>query len=197
MTSKERVMAALRLEEPDRVPHGEGLIDPGLYEKLIGEVSDIKVDVAPSDIRTSRGKELAESQKKLAEVFELDIINYPMLAPVFVGQTLEFVLNTIWKWCSRLRLLSIELCLDSHDSSAVQARKLQDCRWQGIFLRLTQVSRPHDNKNVRISARITLHCTALKLSLPNQMAGRRLLAKSNNRAASEVDKSSETSLAET
>jgi uroporphyrinogen decarboxylase len=88
MTSKERVMAALRLEEPDRVPHGEGLIDPGLYEKLTGGVSDIKVDVAPSEIRNSRGKELAESQKKLAKAFELDIINYPMLAPVFVGQTL-------------------------------------------------------------------------------------------------------------
>ena len=89
MTSKERVMTALRLEKPDRVPHGEGLIDPGLYYKLTGKRLDIKVDTAPSSIRTSGGKELAESQKKLAEVFQLDIINYPMLAPVFVGQTLE------------------------------------------------------------------------------------------------------------
>jgi len=89
MTSKERIIAALYLEEPDRVPHIEGLIDPELYEKLTSEASDIKVDVAPSEIRTSGGRELAESQKKLAEVFELDTINYPMLAPVFVGQTLE------------------------------------------------------------------------------------------------------------
>ncbi len=89
MTSRERVISALRLEEPDKVPHGEGLMDPGLYKKLTGKDLNIKVDTAPSNIRTSGGRELAEVQKKLAEVFQLDIINYPMLAPVFVGQTLE------------------------------------------------------------------------------------------------------------
>jgi len=87
MTSVERVLCALSLGEPDKVPFCEGLVGPGIYERITGEKIELNVDVAPDGTFNQSGEEIAEAQKKLSRAFGKDNINYNALAPCFVAET--------------------------------------------------------------------------------------------------------------
>ena len=79
MSQRERVMAALNREQPDRVPFCELAIDRALAQKLMGwdEVSTETAAVAIKNIYT------AEESKEIASFLGLDNISYIMRAPTY------------------------------------------------------------------------------------------------------------------
>ncbi|MCR4438075.1 MAG: uroporphyrinogen decarboxylase family protein [bacterium] len=83
MTSKERVLATLAGEEPDRVPTGEFAIDFDTVEKLLGHETYLRAK-AKSQIAFWEGRhdEVAESYLRdhieLHRKLELDIVTFPM-----------------------------------------------------------------------------------------------------------------------
>lgn len=79
MRSRERVMAALNREEPDRVPHCELVVDRVLAEKLLGWPEK------PADYAGTlmTNPYTAEEAKAVASFLELDNITYILRAPVF------------------------------------------------------------------------------------------------------------------
>lgn len=78
MTSRERVLAALRLEEPDRVPYCELAVDRSLAQRLMGwgEPTTQAANLE-SNVYT------VEEAKALAERLHLDNICYVLRAPVY------------------------------------------------------------------------------------------------------------------
>jgi uroporphyrinogen-III decarboxylase len=79
MTSRERVLAALRLEKPDRVPYLEIGIDPALAEQLLGHGkpaagAEFSIESQPRGI---------EEEKALARALNKDNIVYVLRAPIF------------------------------------------------------------------------------------------------------------------
>ena len=78
MTSRERVLAALRREEPDRVPYCELWVDRPLADKLADwggrDVELTKLESNPYTV---------EEAKSLAESLAMDNIFYVLRAPVF------------------------------------------------------------------------------------------------------------------
>ncbi len=87
MTSRERVLAALRREIPDRVPWMEGIVDDTLAGKLCGEKIEVNWDIAPDGTPVASGAYLAEQQKKVCLALGKDNINYNAFAPVYAGKT--------------------------------------------------------------------------------------------------------------
>jgi hypothetical protein len=87
MTSRERVVAALRREIPDRVPWMEGIVDDTLAGKLCGEEIRVNWDIAPDGTPVASGAYLAEEQKKVCRALGKDNINYNAFAPVYAGRT--------------------------------------------------------------------------------------------------------------
>ena len=79
MNSRERVMAALRGEQPDRVPFCELAIDRALAQKLMGW----KEAPAITGAAAVRNPYTLEESKQLAVRLGLDNISYIMRAPVF------------------------------------------------------------------------------------------------------------------
>ena len=78
MTSRERVLAALRREEPDRVPYCELGIDRALAQKLMGwGEPDSEAYNMESNVYT------VDECKAIAESLDLDNIRYVMRAPVY------------------------------------------------------------------------------------------------------------------
>ncbi len=80
MTSKERVLTALRFEEPDRVPLAEHAVDFDTIEKIIGHETYVRAK-AKSQIAFWEGRhdEVAESYRKdhveLHNKLDMDIVN--------------------------------------------------------------------------------------------------------------------------
>ena len=78
MTSRERVLSALRGEKPDRVPYCELGIDRALAQRLLGmgepesQAFNLEANVF-----------CAEDAKAIASLLRLDNINYVMRAPVY------------------------------------------------------------------------------------------------------------------
>jgi hypothetical protein len=87
MTSRERVLAALRREIPDRVPWIEGIVSDELATRLCGERIEVNWDIAPDGTPVTSGAFLAEQQKKVCRTLGKDNINYPAFAPVYAGRT--------------------------------------------------------------------------------------------------------------
>jgi len=82
MTSRERVLSALRLETPDRVPYVEIGVDPALADQLLGRPapaagSAFSIEAQPRGV---------EDEKALARVLNKDNIAYVLRAPVFADR---------------------------------------------------------------------------------------------------------------
>jgi uroporphyrinogen decarboxylase len=87
MISRERVLAALRRELPDRVPWMEGIVDDSLATKLVGEPIVTNWDIAPDGTPVASGAELAEMQKKVCRALGKDNLNWNAFAPIYAGRT--------------------------------------------------------------------------------------------------------------
>jgi len=83
MTSRERVLAALRHEAVDRVPWMEGIVGNGIASAVCGEPVNVDWSVAPDGFSKQPGAELAEEQKKVNRVLGKDNINFCAFAPIF------------------------------------------------------------------------------------------------------------------
>ncbi len=77
MSSRERVLAALRREEPDRVPHCELFVDPPLAEKLLGR--KLAAEGMGGSVKKNPYK--AEEAKAVAEFLGHDNIGFVLRAP--------------------------------------------------------------------------------------------------------------------
>ena len=88
MTGQQRVLAALRCEEPDCVPYCEIGIDPAMAARLCGW--DATADVERGDIDEAFNIEespyTAEQAVALADHLYLDNLYYVMRAPVFTDK---------------------------------------------------------------------------------------------------------------
>ena len=82
MTSRERVLTALRCKEPDRVPYCELSIDRALAQRLMGwgepETQAFNLEANPYS---------AEEVKSLADFLRLDNTWYILRAPVYADKT--------------------------------------------------------------------------------------------------------------
>lgn len=87
MTSRERVLCALRREVPDRVPWIEGIVSDDLATRLCGQAIDVRWDIAPDGTPVASGAHLAEQQKAVCRALGKDNINYNAFAPVYAGRT--------------------------------------------------------------------------------------------------------------
>jgi hypothetical protein len=87
MTPRERVLAALRRETPDRVPWMEGIVDDSLASRIAGETIRVNWDIAPDGTFVSSGAELAEMQKKACRALGKANINWNAFAPIYAGRT--------------------------------------------------------------------------------------------------------------
>lgn len=77
MTSRARVLAALRREEPDRVPYCELSVDRALAEQLLGwQRTSLAVDKESNQYTL-------EEARALAECLHLDNLSYVLRAPVY------------------------------------------------------------------------------------------------------------------
>lgn len=77
MTSRERVLAALRREQPDRVPYCETGIDRALAEQLLGwPRTSLAVDKESNQYTI-------DEARAVAEVLHLDNLSYVLRAPVY------------------------------------------------------------------------------------------------------------------
>jgi uroporphyrinogen decarboxylase len=75
MNSRERVLAALRLEQPDRVPFVESRVDPSLQAALLGrEGSQVQCEVTGLSVLSS---------PELNEAIGLDNLQVRFLPPIF------------------------------------------------------------------------------------------------------------------
>ena len=83
MTSRERVLAALRREVPDRVPWIEGIVGNGIASAVCGELINVDWSVAPDGFPKQSGAELAEEQKKVNRVLGKDNVQFSAFAPIF------------------------------------------------------------------------------------------------------------------
>jgi len=86
MTSRERVLAALRREPVDRVPWIEGITDNGIASAVCGERIYMDWSVAPDGFPKQDGGEMAEQQKKVNRVLGKDNINFCCFAPIFADK---------------------------------------------------------------------------------------------------------------
>ena len=88
MTGRERVLAALRREEPDRVPYCEIGVDPAMAARLCGW--SVAAEDASGDVDEAFNIEespyTAEQAVALADHLHLDNLYYVMRAPVFTDK---------------------------------------------------------------------------------------------------------------
>jgi hypothetical protein len=82
MSSRERVLAALRCEEPDRVPYCELAVDRPLAQKLMGW-GEPTTQAANLEANTFT----PEESKALAARLKMDNINYVLRAPVYAQKS--------------------------------------------------------------------------------------------------------------
>lgn len=83
MIPRERILTALKIGIPDRVPWMEGIIEDGIASRLIGEKVSLKWSIAPNGLPTISGGEQAEIQKKICQILGKDNINYNAFAPIY------------------------------------------------------------------------------------------------------------------
>jgi len=83
VTSRERVLAALRHDPVDRVPWIEGIVENGIASAVCGEPIHVDWSVAPDGFPKQPGDALAEEQKKVNLAIGKDNINFSAFAPIF------------------------------------------------------------------------------------------------------------------
>ena len=83
MTPRERVLAALHRQIPDRVPWMEGIVENGIASAVCGEPIKVKWSIAPDGLPTVEGEAFAKEQIKVNKVFGKDNINWTVFAPIF------------------------------------------------------------------------------------------------------------------
>lgn len=83
MTSRERVLTALRRKVPDRVPWMEGIVGNAIASAVCGEPIRVDWSVAPDGYPKASGAQLAEEQKKVNRALGKDNINFCFFAPIF------------------------------------------------------------------------------------------------------------------
>jgi uroporphyrinogen decarboxylase len=81
VTSRERVLAALRLEKPDRVPYVEIGVDPAVADQLLGRPGRREAPVM-----IEQNERSVEDEKALARVMCKDNIIYILRAPIFADR---------------------------------------------------------------------------------------------------------------
>ena len=86
MTSRERVLAALKHQPVDRIPWMEGIVGNGIASRVCGEPINVDWSVAPDGFPKMPGAQLAEEQKKANRVFGKDNINFSAFAPIFAAR---------------------------------------------------------------------------------------------------------------
>ena len=79
MSSRERVMTALRRAEPDRVPFCEFFVDRAMAQKLVG----LEEDKNEHDGTILKNPYTVEESKAIASFLGLDNINYILAAPEY------------------------------------------------------------------------------------------------------------------
>jgi uroporphyrinogen decarboxylase len=82
MTSRERVLAALRREKPDLVPYIEIGVDPAVADQLLGRTSG----GASPPVIIEANQRTVEEEKVLARAMHKDNITYVLRAPVFADR---------------------------------------------------------------------------------------------------------------
>ncbi|NLM94720.1 MAG: hypothetical protein GX165_04080, partial [Firmicutes bacterium] len=85
MTSRERVLCALKNSEPDRVPYFEHDIDEVIVAQLLGRPVPDKLQLASSVSRS------VEDEKAVSRILKRDNIAYLFPTPIFAdkGQGLD------------------------------------------------------------------------------------------------------------
>ena len=83
MTPRERVLTALRREEPDKLPWIEGIVNNGIASAVCGEPINVDWSVAPDGFPTMSGEALAEEQKKVNRVLRKANLQFSAFAPIF------------------------------------------------------------------------------------------------------------------
>ena len=83
LSPRERVLAALRHEMPDRVPWMEGIVGNGIASAVCGEPIHVDWSVAPDGYPQADGAVLAAEQKKVNAAFGKDNVNFCFFAPIF------------------------------------------------------------------------------------------------------------------
>jgi uroporphyrinogen decarboxylase len=83
MTPRDRVLAALRHEEVDRVPWIEGIVGNGIASAVCGEPIHVDWSVAPDGFPTMPGDQLAQEQKKVNRVLDKANLQFCAFAPIF------------------------------------------------------------------------------------------------------------------
>ncbi len=82
MTSRERVLAALRREKPDRVPYIEIGVDPAVADQLLGRPAQ----AGGPPVLIEVNQRTVEEEKALARAMRKDNITYVLRAPVFADR---------------------------------------------------------------------------------------------------------------
>jgi uroporphyrinogen decarboxylase len=86
MVSRERVLAALRLDEPDRVPYCEFGIDVGFAKKLFSLTGESTISDYLEDVGGMKSAFSVEESKHIASLLNMDNIYYAIRAPIFATQ---------------------------------------------------------------------------------------------------------------
>ncbi|MFA5865683.1 MAG: uroporphyrinogen decarboxylase family protein [Phycisphaerae bacterium] len=87
MIPRQRVLAALNHQIPDRVPWMEGIVSDELASKICGEPIRVNWDIAPDGKFISSGGELAEMQKKVCRALGKANLMWNAFAPIYAGRT--------------------------------------------------------------------------------------------------------------
>ncbi len=83
MTSRERVLAVLSGQIPDRVPWMEGITQNKIASIVCNEPINVKWEVSPTGFPVQSGMDLAKEQIKVNKVFGKDNIQFSAFAPIF------------------------------------------------------------------------------------------------------------------
>ncbi len=83
MTPRERVLTALKREEPDRIPWIEGIVNNGIASAVCGQPINVDWSVAPDGFPTMSGEALAGEQKKVNRVLGKANLQFSAFAPIF------------------------------------------------------------------------------------------------------------------
>jgi hypothetical protein len=85
MTPKERILCALNLEEPDRVPYCEATIDPVVAAKLLGREPPREL------VEVGTVRRPVEEDKALSQLLHRDNITCRLTAPIFAEKLRSWI----------------------------------------------------------------------------------------------------------
>ncbi len=83
MKPRERMLAALRRKDVDRIPYVETRIRNGIASRICGEPINLEWSTTPEDLPKMTGRQVAEEQKKVCKVMNKCNIQFCSFAPIF------------------------------------------------------------------------------------------------------------------